>query len=180
MIHRVYIRNNMNVPFVVQDYDRLEGSHNNTNIFSCSSKKQVHFQKGEHCWLLPMSARSSIPALSLVNSNLLQDSVDIHRMYSDHGVYMLAEISWKHGHIPSHTYFSSLYLRNPVLLYVVQDQFQAQSTPRTAFHQEGEDDEDMTPMHMTIFDPWYGGVGGQQGCPSQEGGPRLIRFESPR
>ena len=41
-------------------------------------------------------------------------------------------------------------------------------------------DEDMTPMHMTMFGTWYGGVGGQQGCPSQEGGPRLIRFESPR
>ena len=38
----------------------------------------------------------------------------------------------------------------------------------------------MTPMHMTMFGAWYGGVGGQQGCPSQEGGPRLIRFESPR
>ena len=34
MIHRVYVRSNMNSPFVVQDYDRLEGSHNNTNIFS--------------------------------------------------------------------------------------------------------------------------------------------------
>ena len=37
-------------------------------------------------------------------------------------------------------------------------------------------DEDMTPMHMTIFGTWYGGVGGHQGCPSQEGGPRLIRL----
>ena len=41
-------------------------------------------------------------------------------------------------------------------------------------------DEDMTPMHTTMFGTWYGGVGGQQGCSSQEGGPRLIRFESPR
>ena len=41
-------------------------------------------------------------------------------------------------------------------------------------------DEDMTPMHMTMFGAWYGGVGDQQGCPSQEGAPRLIRFESPR
>ena len=39
-------------------------------------------------------------------------------------------------------------------------------------------DEDMTPMHTTMFGAWYGGVGYQQGCPSQEGGPRLIRFES--
>ena len=74
----------------------------------------------------------------------------------------------------------SLCLCNPVLLYVVQDQFQTQSTPRTTFCQEGEDDEDMTPMHITMFGTWYGGVGGQQGCPSQEGGPRLIRFKSQR
>ena len=44
--------------------------------------------------------------------------------------------------------------------------------------QQGKDDEDMTPMHMTMFGIWYGGVGGQQGCPSQEGGPRLIQFKS--
>ena len=93
MIHRVYIRSNMNFPFVVQGYDRLEGHHKNTNIFSCSSKKQVHFQEGEHCWWLPMSARPSIPALSLASSNLLQDSVDIHHVHLDHRVYMLAEIS---------------------------------------------------------------------------------------
>ena len=41
-------------------------------------------------------------------------------------------------------------------------------------------DEDMTPMHTTMIGAWYGGVGGQQRCPSQEGGLRLIRFESPR
>ena len=41
MICRVYVHSNMNSSFVVQDYDHLEGSHNNTNIFSCSSKKQV-------------------------------------------------------------------------------------------------------------------------------------------
>jgi hypothetical protein len=45
---------------------------------------------------------------------------------------------------------------------------------------KGYGDEDMTPMHMTMFGTWDGGEGGQQGCPSQEGGPRLIRFESPR
>ena len=102
--------------------------------------------------------------MSLVTSNLLQDSVDIHPVHSDHRVYMLAEIfmrddmleTWKHGHVLSHNYFSSLCFRNPVLLYVVQDQFQAQSTPRTAFHQEGEDDEDMTSIHMTML-----GDGGQ-------------------
>ena len=106
--------------------------------------------------MLPMSARQSIPALSLVSSNLLQDSVDIHRVHSDHGVYMLAKIfmrddmleTWKHGHVPSHNYFSSLCLRT-VLLCVVQDQFQAQSTPRMAFGQEGEDDEDITTSSHT-------------------------------
>ena len=77
--------------------------------------------------MLPMSARPSIPALSLVSSNLLQDSVDIHRVHSDHGVYKLAEIfmrddmleTWKHGHVASHNYFRFLCLRNLVLLCVV-------------------------------------------------------------
>ena len=41
-------------------------------------------------------------------------------------------------------------------------------------------DEDMTPMLTTMFGAWVGGVVGQQGFPSQEGGLRLIRFESPR
>ena len=48
--------------------------------------------------------------------------------------------TWKHGHIPSHNYFRSLCLHNPILLCVVQDQFQAQSTPRTAFRREGDED----------------------------------------
>ena len=43
----------------------------------------------------------------------------------------------------------------------------------------GEHDEDMTPMHMTMFGPWHGGVGGQQGCPSQEGCPKLIHVTEP-
>ena len=48
------------------------------------------------------------------------------------------------------------------------------------FYQEGEDDEDMTPMLMSMCGAWIGEEGVQQGFPSQEGGPRLIRFESPR
>ena len=109
----------------------------------------------------------STPMLLLVSTNLLQDSIDKHCVHSDQGAYMLAAIfvhddtptNWKHGHIPLHNNFGSLCFRNPVLLYVVQDQFQAQSTPRTAFHQEGEDDEDMTPMHMTMFGAFDGGEG---------------------
>jgi hypothetical protein len=61
----------------------------------------------------------------------------------------------------------------------VQDPFRAQSTLRTAFRQEEEDDEDMTPMHMTMIGVWHE-KGVQQGYPSKEGGSRLIQFESPR
>ena len=35
----------------------------------------------------------------------------------------------------------------------------------------GCSDEDMTPMHMTMFGAWYGGVGGQQGCPKSRRRP---------
>ena len=41
-------------------------------------------------------------------------------------------------------------------------------------------DEDMTRMLMSMRGAWIGEEGVQQGFPSQEGGPRLIRFESPR
>jgi hypothetical protein len=41
-------------------------------------------------------------------------------------------------------------------------------------------DEDMTPMHTTMVGAWNGVEEVQQGFPSQQGGPRLIRFESPR
>ena len=50
---------------------------------------------------------------------------------------------------------------------------QASSTLRMAFHQEGEDDEDMTPMHMTMICLWHV-KGVQKGCLSKEGRPRLI------
>ena len=36
----------------------------------------------------------------------------------------------------------------------------------------------MTPMHMTMFGAWDGGEGGQQGCPSQEGGLKQLKLES--
>jgi sulfur transfer protein SufE len=53
--------------------------------------------------------------------------------------------NWKQGFVLLHNYFSSIYIRNPVLLCASQDWFQVQSTPRTTFRQEGEDDADMEP-----------------------------------
>ena len=35
-------------------------------------------------------------------------------------------------------------------------------------------------MHTTMIGAWHQERGVQQGCPRHEGGPRLIRFESPR
>ena len=40
--------------------------------------------------------------------------------------------------------------------------------------------EDMTSIHMTMRGEPYGDQGDQRGCPNREGGPKLIRFESPR
>jgi hypothetical protein len=170
----------------VQDCDRLEGKHH-TTTFPCSSRSfvlnnTVDFQKGEHHWFLP-----SISALPFLGTNVLQDSVAKHFVSSTHDAYMLAKFSmpddiftnWKHGDI-THNNFDFFGFRNPVCSCVVQDQFQVQSTPRTAFHQEGENDEDMTPMHTTLIGAWNGVEEVQQGFPSQQGGPRLIQFESPR
>jgi hypothetical protein len=86
----------------------------------------------------------------------------------------------KHGHIPPPNCFGLLYFRNPVLLCVVQALFQVQSTPRTTFLQQVENDEDLTPMHRTMIGACDGVGEVQQGCPSQRGGTRLIWFESPR
>jgi hypothetical protein len=71
LIHRVYIRNNMNSPFLVEHCDHLEEDTHHKNIFACSSsgfvlKKKVHSREGKNCCLLP-----SIPALSFVRTNLL-------------------------------------------------------------------------------------------------------------
>jgi hypothetical protein len=41
-------------------------------------------------------------------------------------------------------------------------------------------DENMATMLMSMRGAWIGEDGVQQGFPSEEGGPRLIRFESPR
>jgi hypothetical protein len=181
IIHHVYICSNMNSPFVVYDCDRLEGNHH-TTTFPCSSRsfvlnKTVDFQEGEHHWFLP-----SILALSFLGTNLLQDSVAKHFVSSAHDAYMLAKFSmqdeiftkWKHGDIPPHNNFDFLCFRNPVLSCVVQERFQVQSTPRTAFRQEGEDDADMETMLMSMRGAWIREDRVQQGFPSQEGGPRFI------
>jgi hypothetical protein len=56
----------------------------------------------------------------------------------------------------------------------VHNGLQATSTPRTAIHQEGEDDEDMASTHMTMLGELHGGQGDQQGHLNREGGPKLI------
>jgi len=63
--------------------------------------------------------------------------------------------NWKHGHIPLYNNFGSLSFRNPTLLCFVQNHFQAHSTLRTTFLQEGEDDEDMSSMGMTTIGEWH-------------------------
>jgi hypothetical protein len=98
--------------------------------------------------LLPM------PASSFVGTNLVQDSVDKHRVPSDQEAYITMQdhtfIKWKHGDISPLNTFGFLCSCNPVLLCVVQYRFQVQSTPRTTFRQEGEDDTDMATMLMSM------------------------------
>ena len=57
MVHRVYICSNLNSLFSVHQYDQIEGCNIYNNIMwrfpSFGLKKQVKFQEGEHCWLLP-------------------------------------------------------------------------------------------------------------------------------
>ena len=78
----------------------------------------------------------------------------------------------KFSNITSHHIVNSYYFCNQFLLHVVQVSFthhepKAQSTPRTAFLQEGENDEDMTTMHTTMHGENHGG------------GIKIIKFEYP-
>ena len=120
----------------------------------------------------------------LDSTNRLQDSIDKDRVYFNRANYMSIRQdmlqTWICGHILSHNIVHSYYFENLVCPHIVQDRLQAKSMPRTTFRQEREDDEDMTSIHMTMLGEPYGDQGDQQGCPSQEGGPRLIWFESPR
>jgi hypothetical protein len=149
MVHRVYICTNLNSPFVVQDCDQLEGNHD-TNIFTCSSRSFVPHE-GKHCWCLSMifGAKCScnkkvVPTVPFVGTNLLQYSNDKPHVSFDNEVSRDADnlmrhdmiYIWKPGHIPPHNCSGFLYFRNPVLLCVVQDQFQVQSTSRTTFLQK--------------------------------------------
>ena len=155
LIRRVYICTNLNSSFVVQSNDQLEDSKTNTVVMpyfsSFAFRTQVESKEREHMFL--------------VSTNLLQDSISKDRVYFNRADYMSVGQdmlqTWTCGHILSHNIVHSHYFGNLICPHVVQDRLQTKSTPRTAFRQEGEDDEDMTPMHMTMFGIWYGGVGGQ-------------------
>jgi hypothetical protein len=106
---------------------------------------------------------------------------------SDHEGCMLADFliqddtleNWKQDFVLLHNYFSSICIRNTVLLCASHDWFQVQSTPRMTFRQ-GKDHADMKTMLTSMCGAWIGEDRVQQGFISQEGGPRLIQFESPR
>jgi hypothetical protein len=87
--------------------------------------------------------------------------------------------NWKQDFVLLHNYFSSICIRNTVLLCASHDWFQVQSTPRMTFRQ-GKDHADMKTMLTSMCGAWIGEDRVQQGFISQEGGPRLIQFESPR
>ena len=129
----------------MQSNDQLEDSKINTVVMPYSSsfafRTQVEFKEREHMFL--------------VSTNLLQDSIGKDRMYFNRADYMFVGQdmlqTWICGHILSQNIVHSHYFRNLICPHVVQDRLQAKSTPRTAFHQERKDDEDMSSMHMTML-----------------------------
>jgi len=192
MIHRVYICSNLNSPFVVQECDQLEGCNSNNIVMPSYSsfvlKKHVKIKEGEHCWWLPTPAsdelscdESILDYMPRIGTNLLQatrhDRDDIEEKLfcarfepSGGGIKILMRTEF--GNITSNHIVNSHYFCNPFLLRVVQVSLthhepKAQSTPRTAFRQEGENDEDMNTMHTTMHGENHGG------------GTKILKFESP-
>jgi hypothetical protein len=174
MVQRVYICINLNSSFVVQNNDQLEDCKINNVVMPYSSsfalQSQVESKEGEHMFF--------------VSTDLLQDSIDKDRVHFNRGDYMFVGEGVLQtetcGHILSSNNVNSQYFGNLVCLHVLQNGLEATSTPRTTFHQEGEDNEDMASMHMTMLGESHEGQRDQQGHPNRGGGPKLIRFESPR
>ena len=104
----------------------------------------------------------------LISTNLLHDSIGKDCVYFNRADYMSVGQdmlqTWTCGHILSHNIIHSYYFGNLVCPHVVQDRLQTKSTS----------------IHMIMLGEPYGDQGDQRGCPKREGGPKLIRFESPR
>lgn len=117
----------------------------------------------------------------LVSTNLLEDSIDKDRGPYDRRAYKFDDIqtNWIHGLVSPRS-FSFHYFGNPVCFRVVQNLFQADSTLRTVFRQEREDDGDMSSMGTTTLREWHRDPRDQHGFSNRDGSPKLIRFESPR
>ena len=58
---------------------------------------------------------------------------------------------WTRGHILSHNIVYSHCFGKIVCLHDVKDRLKEQLTPRTAFHQKGEDDENMIPYRKNLL-----------------------------
>jgi hypothetical protein len=108
---------------------------------SFALQSQVESKEGEHMFL--------------VSTNLLQDNIDKDRVHFNQGDYIFVGEGVMQtetcGHILSPNNVIFQYFGNLVCLHVVQNGLQATSTPWTTFHQEGEDDEDMASMHMSML-----------------------------
>ena len=96
---------------------------------------------------------SSIPMLAFVSTNLLQDRDEKDFLVQDH-------VHSDQG--------------------ACRISFECNWRRGRLFFQVGEDDEDMTSMHMAKHNEWHEDEGDLQGFPSREEGPKFIRFESPR
>ena len=92
MINRVYICENLNSPFVVQNCESLEASHTAQLVIPSFST---------------LIDNTSILALSFVGTNLLQDRFDIHRVNSNPEAYIAAEVFEQDDTLDAEDGFSS-------------------------------------------------------------------------
>jgi hypothetical protein len=90
MVHRVYICSDLNPHSIIQQYDQVESDNNTNPIMSSFStsvfKKHVHFQEGEHCYLLKISSTTTIKPRTVCFQEGKNN--DIMHMFAASGVYI--------------------------------------------------------------------------------------------
>jgi len=132
MVHRVYICSNLNSHFAMLQYDQFEGCNIYNNVMwrnpSFVIKKQVKFQEGEQCLLLPTISPPTILKQRMVCCQEGEDDEDMtpSDMTTD---YLLSSFR----HLYSNFWYNSLG-SICTCLYLIEGTIVFQSTSSSKFN----------------------------------------------